>query len=357
MADKTIEQALSDLIVSRRGSSLDWSSRIKANRLYKLASQGQWLKLLNYVSGSAAGALRLKHAPNKPYFLSLDPTNACQLKCPFCIGGRRHGNDFISFDIYERLMRRLGPTLLKIDFCKGAEPLLHPRICDMVRLAKSYGLETVIASNLNHIPDPEQLLSCGLDLLMMSIDGLTQETYSRYRAGGDCAKAMSHMELLAHTRKRLGKNSPFLVWNYLVFKHNEHEIPQVVEKARQIGVDSVTFMTPSIPNDPQTRQSWQSTLPQFQDYGQSSRDKYCYWPWGGLDVRPDGKVAICYGHAQEQLLCSTEELLRDFANIWNGPKMRAARRGVALNGTTRSDGTALECCRACPGCGCSNFTV
>ena len=354
---KGIEEALEDMKVSRRGVKLDWRSRLEQWRVTKLVKAGHWRKLANYALAHAARGLRLEYAPNKPYFLSLDPTDACQLHCPFCIGGGKHGDTFMPYEDYEALLNRLGPWLIKIDFCKGAEPLLHPRICDMIALAHRHGLETVMASNLNNIPDPDRLMSSGLDLLMMSVDGLNQETYGRYRAGGNCEQAFFNMRALVEARKRQKVRSPFLVWNYLVFKYNQHEIPQVVERAKEIGVDSVTFMTPSIPDDPALREDWQSTLPQFRSYGHSSRDPYCIWPWSGLDVRPNGQAGICYGHSDEQVLCSIKELAGNFDSIWNGPKMRGARKGIAANGAPEKPQAALRCCHSCPACGCCNFTV
>lgn len=263
-----------------------------------------------------------------PFALGLDPTNACQLSCPFCISSKPHGSDYLPFEIYEAIIKRLGPWLIKVDFCTGAEPLLHPRICDMIALAKHYGIETAIASNINHVPDPAALVSSGLDLLMMSVDGITPETYGRYRVGGDFEKVMANMRALAAERRRLGRNRPSLVWNYLVFSYNEHEIPEVVRLAREIGVDFVTFMAPYIPQE--RRAELQSSIPRFLSPGSSQPSAYCLWPWSGLLIYPTNRVCLCY--EDSLALSAADRLAEDFDGVWNGEYLRGARRALAARG-------------------------
>jgi len=297
-------------------------------------------KLDNFLLIEQEKQAREGHVSGYPYWLTIDPANFCSLRCPFCPTGQgrsSRGRGVLSWDNFRKTMDELGTYLLHIDFCNWGEPLLNPDIYRMVKYAKQYNIDTKIDSNLNHLngKGAEDMVLCGLDKLIVSLDGATQETYSRYRIGGDFDKVMGHLKLLLKKRKDLGSSHPYISWQFLVFRHNEHEIEEVKKIAKDIGVDHVGITKAFIGN-----KEWIPLNEEYSHYKKDEinndftsqhfkppQDMLCNWPWEAIAINPDGSVSAC---------CSVEDEKDDFGNIfenafkeiWNNNKYRQARRFI-----------------------------
>ena len=185
-----------------------------------------------------------------PYFIALDPSSVCQLKCPFCPTGVENAskineNDahfrnrsMMSSDLFTCLIEELGNNLFYLLFYNWGEPLFNKHLSHFISTAKKYNIYTEIHTNLSFIisdTDLEQLLISGIDEIGASIDGFSQEVYQTYRQGGNFELAKSNLTRLASIRDRLKLNTK-LVWNYLVFSFNENEIKSTQEYCEEIGI-------------------------------------------------------------------------------------------------------------------------
>lgn len=295
-----------------------------------------------------------------PYWLTVDPTNICNLRCVFCPTGQERGSRpsvVLSLSHFKRIMRTLGPYLIHVDFCNWGEPLLNKNLFEMVRLAKQYGPATKIDSNLNVAlseADAEALIRSGLDYLNMSVDGASQGTYEQYRRNGNFELALKNMKLLVATKKRLGSATPRLHWQYLVFRHNQHEMEAAQALAREIGVDSLGFTGPFCSPE------WVPTIDEFNNYlprpdgGVSFKNAVvpCNWLWDAVTINADGSVSPC---------CSVEDKKDDFTGffgkpffwMWNSRNFRIARRYVR----DRVAPVAGNVCTRCDHIGASNHAV
>ncbi len=327
------------------------------SRAAKLLAAGRWRKLANFASAEASRWLGLSAFSARPYFLSLEPTDNCQLLCPFCAtrcgSGEKH---MLPYEDYEKLMREIGPWLVRAELYKGGEPFLHPRITDMIRLAKSYGAEVDISSNLNALPPEgaQGLVESGLDVLVASIDGATQESYAKYRINGDLSRVLENAAAIAREKRRLGRATPELIWQFIVFKHNQHELDSAVELARKTGFDQIMFRPAYMPDDPKIQEEWRSTLPEFCDEKLCSDDRTCPWPWGGLNVFASGAVSLCYvDTVRRQDIKDVRGLL---AEMKDGKFYRQARRVICALERGRSASKEHPCAN-CPSFGKSNFWV
>ena len=238
----------------------------------RLWKEGRRRKLLNYLWVEflmARGSSRLWGG--KPYWLTIDPTNFCQLHCPFCPTGANRGvrdKSEMPLEHFKRLMERLGPTLVHMDMINWGESLLHKQLPDMIACAKAHGVFVKLDANLNDMPPgtPERLVLSGLDVLSVSIDGLTQETYGKYRVGGSLEKVLANLRALIAKRGELRRSTPWIRWQFLVFKHNEHEAESVAEFARGLGVDHADVTPASLPNEPGYLWEWLPRDPRYQRY-------------------------------------------------------------------------------------------
>lgn len=275
-----------------------------------------------------------------PYWLTLDPANFCTLKCPFCPTGQGRGSrtkGILSWDNFKKIMDELGPYLMHIDFCNWGEPLLNKDIYRMVSYAKAYHIDTKIDSNLNLLSEreAEEMVLSGLDKLIVSLDGVSEETYSKYRIGGDFNRVMSNLKLLIRKKNELGRKCPYISWQFLVFRHNEHEIEEARRIGKDIGVDHIGITKAFIGN-----KDWIPLNEEYSNYkkeemgdGLTSQhfkfpeERICNWPWEAIAVNPNGSVSAC---------CSVEDEKDDFGNIleksfkevWNNDKYRQARRFI-----------------------------
>lgn len=167
-------------------------------------------KLANRLLCRVEGGLKVLRPLSYPLALQLEPTIVCQLDCPYCprvkaTAGMKHGH--MEWSNYTRLLEEVGPYLGAIAFWQWGEPLLHPRIADMIKLAHSYGIITFMSTNAQFEPgdvDVPALVASGLDMLIISMDGTRQETYEKFRAGGQIERLKRFARAVIEEKKRAG---------------------------------------------------------------------------------------------------------------------------------------------------------
>lgn len=191
----------------------------------------------------------------RPSGFMLDPANACQLGCPTCqhsFNRKYTGNTYVPMPKgimreheYSRFITKLGPYCFAGHFYNNSEPLLNKQLPSYLGTANLYRINTIISTNLS-LPnvDIEGLVSSGLNTLMVAIDGTTQDTYVRYRRGGDLALVLDNVSKLADAKKRLKSPTPRLRWQFLTFQHNVHQVDDAIALAKKIGFDSFNLATP-----------------------------------------------------------------------------------------------------------------
>ncbi len=239
-----------------------------AQRLWRARAYRKWA---NYLLVEAQLARGHSWLLGKPYWLTVDPTNFCQLQCPFCPTGAGRGvrdKAMLRLDHFERLLERVGPYVIHMDLMNWGESLLNKDLPRMISCAKRYGIEVKLDANLNDLTEAmaDGLIGSGLDILSVSIDGATPESYKRYRVGGDFDRVLANVRTLVQKRTRASRPTPRLIWQFIVFKHNEHEMKEARRLAAELGMDGVSFVAPFMANEPAVLRSWLSRLPEYQLY-------------------------------------------------------------------------------------------
>jgi len=89
-------------------------------------------------------------------------------------------------ETYKKVIDELAPTLSYLLFYFQGEPYLNPKFLDQIRHAASQNIYTATSTNAHYLTDAmaEETVRSGLDRLIISIDGTTQETFAQYRVGG-----------------------------------------------------------------------------------------------------------------------------------------------------------------------------
>lgn len=283
-----------------------------------------WRRFLNYQ------IVRLQYARGhtklfgRPYVLTVEATNVCNLHCPYCFTGASEvgrERSMMSLELFQQVMDELGDTALYVEFYNWGEPLLNKKIYDMIRVASDRG-GTIVSSNLSFPFDKaraEALVSSGLGAIGASIDGASQETLVQYRVGGDFERIMANMRLIVDAKLALGSASPKVTWSFHVFEHNQHE----VEIARQLANELDVRFTAT--KGWVEGEEWDSDSDvKFPAWTEPTAQR-CKYLWTQAVINNDGGAAPC---------CATFYKTDDFGSvspgrfrdIWNNEQYQESRR-------------------------------
>ncbi|MBK7884812.1 MAG: SPASM domain-containing protein [Chitinophagaceae bacterium] len=193
-----------------------------------------------------------------PVSISFEPTTSCNLRCPECPSGLRaftRPTGMLQKDFFTKTIDDIYKELLYLIFYFQGEPFLNPEFLSMVKYASQKGIYTATSTNAHYLIDAvaKKTVESGLDRLIISIDGTTQDTYKQYRVGGNIDKVIQGAKNIVKWKKELKSKTPFIFFQFLVVKHNEHQIEEIKRLAKEVGVDEVRFKTAQVydyENDP-----------------------------------------------------------------------------------------------------------
>lgn len=275
-----------------------------------------------------------------PVSIGIEPTTSCNLRCPECPSGLRsftRPTGMLDERMFVALLDELSETLTYLTFYFQGEPYLHPQFLSFVNYASTRGIYTSTSTNAHYLTDryAEQTISSGLDRLIISIDGTTQETYASYRVGGQLDKVVEGTRNILKWRKELKSRTPSVVFQFLVVKPNEHQVDEVKRLAKELGVDQVLFKTAQI-YDYRNGSDLIPTIDKYSRYRKladgtyaikNSFDNHCWKMWHSCVVTWDGKVVPCCfdkdaHHVLGDLGKST------FTEIWKSDRYNAFRASL-----------------------------
>ncbi len=317
-------------------------------------------KLLNAIHVEFEYLLRREKCFSLPYVMLLDPINTCQLRCPLCATGQRQNGrpkGIMGFETFQKIIDEIGDYLFLINISGWGEPFLNLQVLKFVNYAHQKNINTLISTNFSHQFDQEkmeEIIRSGLGILVVSLDGITPEVYSRYRVGGNFRQVIQNIKLLAKTKKRLHAKNPIIQWQFLVNKYNEHEIPKLKSFAENLGADSLVLEQTLIvfgqnKHDFLRLSDW---IPRDKKYrpndfvSTSNRSKNnpgaCWWLWHDFGLSHDGGLyACCFNNLPQHDFGNI--LQNSFKEIWNNQHYTSAR--ALFRG---KKGLVKTVCHACP---------
>lgn len=244
--------------------------------------------------------------PGSPISISIEPTTSCNLRCPECPSGLRsftRPTGMLQNDLFKKVIDELEKTLVYLTFYFQGEPYLHPNFLELVNYASKKGIYTATSTNAHYLnpENAEKTVSSGLDRLIISIDGTTQETYQSYRVGGKLDKVIEGTRNILEARKKSKRKRPHVIFQFLVVKPNEHQIEEVEQLGKKLGVDEVVFKTAQI-YDYENGSELIPTIDKYSRYKLRENGKYgiknelldhCWKMWQSCVITWDGKVVPC----------------------------------------------------------------
>jgi radical SAM protein with 4Fe4S-binding SPASM domain len=276
-----------------------------------------------------------------PISVSFEPTTSCNLRCPECPSGLRaftRPTGMLKKDLFHKTIDDIYKELTYLIFYFQGEPYLNPDFLDMVKYATKKGIYTATSSNAHYLNDvnARRTVESGLDRLIISIDGTTQDTYQQYRVGGKLDKVMEGARNIVKWKKELKSKTPFVFFQFLVVKHNEHQIEDIKQLAKEIGVDQVRFKTAQVydfENDPN------QLIPSIEKYSRYRKGKdglmksksglsnHCWKLWQGNVISWDGLVVpCCFDKDATHQLGNLQ--VQSFKEVWNNDNYKQFRKDL-----------------------------
>ena len=241
-----------------------------------------------------------------PMTISFEPTTACNLRCPECPSGLRAftrptGN--LKEDFFKETIDDIYKQLLYLIFYFQGEPYINPKFLDMVKYANEKGIYTITSTNAHFLNDDNarKTIESGLDRLIISVDGTSQETYESYRKEGNLENVLMGARNIIKWKKKLKSKTPHTIFQFLVVKPNEHQIPEIYKLAKEIGIDEVKLKTAQI-YDYAEGNPLIPTIDQYSRYRKEADGSYsiknellnhCWKLWHACVVTWDGLVVPC----------------------------------------------------------------
>jgi radical SAM protein with 4Fe4S-binding SPASM domain len=283
-----------------------------------------------------------------PPAIGIELTNYCNLNCPECNTGSglmTRTKGFMNLKLFDKIISELKPYLYYINLYFQGESMMHPRF--FAFLNKSRDINTIVSTN-GHFLSAEnagKIIKSGLRKLIVSLDGMDQETYSSYRINGDLATILDGIRNVQSANKKAG--SPLrLEIQFLVNRGNENQISSARHFARKMKA-SFHLKSMQIINEG-TFEKWIPSDQRFSRYKKEGRGYViknsfpdrCARLWLNPVITWDGKVIpCCFDKDAEHVMGDMNE--DTFRDIWGGPRYRIFRKSI-LSGRYMT-----EICRNC----------
>jgi radical SAM protein with 4Fe4S-binding SPASM domain len=273
---------------------------------------------------------------NNPVNALVEPTNYCNLKCPLCPTGAgilKRKKGYMEWKTYTTFIDDVGKYLLAISFWNYGEPFLHKNLAQMVKYAHDRGIYTIISTNGHFFSDERiaEILDSGLSKIILSVDGASQKTLEVFRKGARIDEIINGASKLIIKRNQRGMKTPILQFQFIVMKHNEHEIETAKQLAEQIGCDEFRLKLVSVTK--KEREAFMPNLEEYQGYtGAGDLKKelgfVCRRPWEHTVVNWDGEVSACC-HDPEISIQLGDLKKEPFGKIWRGRNYSRLRQQIA----------------------------
>lgn len=371
LADIESDGNMLSFLSSKLSASLDVPSVVSFWR--NVIRRHKWLlphlsigKIHNLATAALDFACRNDRVSCHPVVLKIDLSPLCNLHCPACVHAvsqwdspaelrnqRFRFDQLMQVEQFKALVSEVRGTAMALSLYYLGDPLLHPKLAELCKIASDADMNTHISSNFSMRLSDQQLrkLVCsGLTHVTICVDGFTQQSYQRTRRGGRLALVLENLERIIQVREKQSQRWPIVEVQYLTYPHNEEELPAARDYFAQIGVDDVTSM-PGVLDNRAIAQS------RHRICGPRKRTALfpCPLPYFMMVIKYDGNVVPCCSHRAGAQYSNGDmrtlgNVFRDGVNaVWTSSAYTWNRRIVASPEWALIDLRAREqFCYACP---------
>ncbi len=277
-----------------------------------------------------------------PAVATIEPTNRCNLKCVECPTGNNsltRTKGYIDPALFQQLINSLAPNLTWLMLYFQGEPLLHKHLTGLIRYASDKNIYTSISTNGHQLTkeNARWLIDSGLDRIIISLDGIDQETYSKYRQGGNFKTVITGIKNLVNLKDELKSRKPYIMLQVIVMKHNEEHINNIKLLGKSLGVDKTVFKTMQVTDFkkhrhflPLNKKYARYSLTENQDAGNSKNlVNRCWRIWSTLVILHDGvSVPCCFDKDARYPLGIFP--VTNLRSIWMGNSFKKFRKEILV---------------------------
>lgn len=213
-----------------------------------------------------ANHLRVHRSVSDLTKVYIEPTDLCNLKCTICI---RNGWDEslgrmtqATFDNILNGLKKLH-SMPTVFFGGLGEPLFHPRTIKWIEQAKACGAPVELITNGTTLTEKisRRLISAGLDVLWVSLDGASPESYADVRLGAELPKVLNNLHIFRQLRRGGHRPTPEIGIAFVAMRKNIGDLPELLKIGRQLGASrfSVSNVMPYT-DDMQNEMLYRRTL-------------------------------------------------------------------------------------------------
>ena len=278
-----------------------------------------------------------------PFSMAIEPTTSCNLRCPECPSGLRsfsRPTGMLEEKRFKKIIDEVHERLLYLTFYFQGEPYLNPNFFKLIKYASKKNIYTATSTNAHYLNEENAIktIESGLDRLIISIDGTTQNIYEQYRIGGSLQKVLDGTKNIVAAKKKYKSKTPHIIFQFLVVKPNEHQISDVKKLAKEYGVDEIKFKTAQV----YEYENGNSLIPDNEKYSRYKKqqngtyrlknnlDNNCWKMWHSCVVTWDGKVVpCCFDKDASHPMGDLESM--PFEQIWKGQQYKSFREKILLS--------------------------
>jgi radical SAM protein with 4Fe4S-binding SPASM domain len=299
---------------------------------------------------NAAGALCSRFpgliGMRKPHILVVEASNRCNLVCPACATAHamHRPKGCMTPETFDTLLRQAKGYIRRMQFSYAGEPLLNEHLPGFIAKAVNSGITCKVDTNGMLLEKyAKALVDSGLQRINVALNGIDQETLSKYRKNADFATIVRGAKAMAEYKKLSGRTTPAMHMQFIVTRHNELALKDAEALAREIGFDVVEFKSFSISlgdwmNETQRQELAEEYLPRqgkFLRYRKESGkwvfekelNRYCADIFSSLVVFWNGEVTLCCMDPNAHLAIGNI-LEQDLSVLWKSAKVKALRRSI-----------------------------
>lgn len=244
--------------------------------------------------------MRIKRPNLKPLHLMAEVTNHCNLACKIC-GNRlmKTKRGFMDIALFENIVAQCQTLgIPDISLHTIGEPLMHPRIIDIIEIAKEAGLRALLSTNALLLDKQmsQAIISSGLDIIRYSVEGVDKSSYERVRGGSDFERIISNISYFKKIRDDQG-HSPHIAINSVMMKSL---LGTATDFYRLWGkfVDEICFTYIGNLNQIPYEEIKDEVLKEENPL----KRRPCYMLWETMIVQWDGKVTACCMDFENELI-------------------------------------------------------
>jgi radical SAM protein with 4Fe4S-binding SPASM domain len=262
------------------------------------------------------------------------------LSCPGCALGSSESHKYdkdalLSPGGFKFIVDSLSDVLMGINLSLLGEPMLNPHLCEMIAYCRQKNVGTVFPTTLSVKLSEDQvegIIKSGLDRMVVSIDGTTQEVYAKYRRGGNLNLAIRNASAIIAAKRAHRSRHPIMEFKFILFDHNRHQLEDANKLSRSMGFDK--FVVVHDNGSPVLT----STLDKARSCNLTA-NKACFWPWSSIVIRWNGTVwPCCTSHANMGNVFETP-----FSVIWNSERYQRLRSFFGSHFYDEFSRACMEC--------------